>query len=107
MRIISGHFNGRKITQSKNRTTRPLKDLTKESIFNVLQHANWRDFKLEKSIIFWHVRHSVQEWCQICTLKTKRHIFLCNNTAIQLNMHDYNKIIEYVYIMYILIFGLP
>ena len=51
MRIISGHFKGRKITQPKNKLTRPLKDLTKESIFNILQHANWSNFKFEKSII--------------------------------------------------------
>jgi len=51
MRIISGHFKGRKITQPKNRITRPLKDLAKESIFNILQHANWANFKFEKSII--------------------------------------------------------
>ena len=51
MRIISGHFKGRKIIQPKNRITRPLKDLTKESIFNILQHANWRNFKFEKSVI--------------------------------------------------------
>ena len=51
MRIISGHFKGRKITQPTNRITRPLKDLTKESIFNILQHANWVNFKFEKSAI--------------------------------------------------------
>ena len=51
MRIISGHFKGKKITQPKNRITRPLKDLTKESIFNILQHANLENFKFEKSVI--------------------------------------------------------
>ena len=51
MRIISGHFKGQKITQPKNRITRPLKDLAKESIFNILQHANLENFKFEKSVI--------------------------------------------------------
>ena len=39
MRIISGNFKGKKILEPKDRTTRPLKDLTKESIFNILIHT--------------------------------------------------------------------
>ena len=34
MRIISGFFKGKKILEPKDIKTRPLKDLTKESIFN-------------------------------------------------------------------------
>ena len=33
MRIISGEFKGKKILKPKDLNTRPLKDLTKESIF--------------------------------------------------------------------------
>src|SRR5210317_108702 len=40
MRIISGSFKGKKITIPKDKTTRPLKDLTKESIFNIIKHSN-------------------------------------------------------------------
>ena len=40
MRIISGYLKGRKILEPKNKTTRPLKDLTKESIFNIIKHSN-------------------------------------------------------------------
>ena len=39
MRIISGAYRGRKIYEPKDLKTRPLKDLTKESIFNVLIHS--------------------------------------------------------------------
>jgi 16S rRNA (guanine966-N2)-methyltransferase len=39
MRIISGKFKGKKILEPKDRATRPLKDLTKESIFNILMHT--------------------------------------------------------------------
>jgi 16S rRNA (guanine966-N2)-methyltransferase len=39
MRIISGNFKGKKILEPKDRATRPLKDLTKESIFNILMHT--------------------------------------------------------------------
>ena len=40
MRIISGNFKGKRILQPKNTITRPLKDLTKESIFNIIAHSN-------------------------------------------------------------------
>ena len=40
MRIISGSFKGKKILEPKDKQTRPLKDLTKESIFNIITHSN-------------------------------------------------------------------
>ncbi len=45
MRIISGLYKGKKILEPKDKETRPLKDLTKESIFNVINHSN--KFKVE------------------------------------------------------------
>ena len=40
MRIISGVFKGKKNLEPKDKKTRPLKDLTKESIFNIIRHSN-------------------------------------------------------------------
>jgi len=40
MRVISGSFKGKKILIPKDKNTRPLKDLTKESIFNIIKHSN-------------------------------------------------------------------
>ena len=40
MRIISGLYKGKKILEPIDRETRPLKDLAKESIFNVINHSN-------------------------------------------------------------------
>ena len=40
MRIIAGNFKGKKILIPKDKKTRPLKDLTKESIFNIINHSN-------------------------------------------------------------------
>ena len=51
MRIISGRFKGKKISQPKNKQTRPLKDLTKESIFNILNHSNKFKISVENSIV--------------------------------------------------------
>tara|TARA_B100001250_G_scaffold376725_1_gene365225 strand:+ start:1439 stop:2002 length:564 start_codon:yes stop_codon:yes gene_type:complete len=39
MRIISGNFRGKKILEPRDIITRPLKDLTKESIFNIINHS--------------------------------------------------------------------
>ena len=51
MRIISGSFKGKKILQPLDNLTRPLKDLTKESIFNVIKHSNKFNIDFEKSYI--------------------------------------------------------
>ena len=51
MRIISGVYKGKKINQPKDKETRPLKDLTKESIFNLINHSNKFDLDLKKSIV--------------------------------------------------------
>ena len=39
MRIISGLFKGKIIKFLKNSTTRPLKDIVKENMFNILSHS--------------------------------------------------------------------
>ena len=51
MRIISGKFKGKKILLPKDKLTRPLKDLTKESIFNILKHSKLLNVELENSNI--------------------------------------------------------
>jgi len=51
MRIISGYFKGKKIIQPKDLKTRPLKDLTKESIFNIIVHSNKFSINLKDSNI--------------------------------------------------------
>ena len=49
MRIISGFFKGKKILEPVDKTTRPLKDLTKESIFNIINHSNKFEINLKNS----------------------------------------------------------
>ena len=39
MRIISGNLRVKKLLEPKDIKTRPLKDLTKESIFNIINHS--------------------------------------------------------------------
>ena len=51
MRIISGDYKGKKILLPNDRLTRPLKDLTKESIFNIIKHSKLLDINIENSNI--------------------------------------------------------
>jgi len=51
MRIISGIFKSKKILQPKDLKTRPLKDLTKESIFNIIIHSNKFEINFSNSTI--------------------------------------------------------
>ena len=49
MRIIAGKLKGSTLHIPKDKNTRPLKDMVRESIFNFLNHSNKILFKLEKS----------------------------------------------------------
>jgi len=49
MRVIGGKFKGKKLIEPKDKETRPLKDLTKESIFNIIKHSNKFSIDIKKS----------------------------------------------------------
>ena len=39
MRVISGELKGKKLAVTLDKSTRPLKDMVRESIFNILEHS--------------------------------------------------------------------
>ena len=49
MRIISGKLKGRQIQFLKSKITRPLKDIVKENIFNILKHSNQIEIQINKA----------------------------------------------------------
>ena len=51
MRIISGIAKGKKIFEPIDKQTRPLKDMVRESIFNIILHSNLLDKSLEECLI--------------------------------------------------------
>ena len=51
MRIIGGTFKGIKIFQSFDKNTRPLKDLVKESILNILEYSKDSKINLNNSSV--------------------------------------------------------
>ena len=53
MRIIAGYLKGRKILDPIDKSTRPLKDIVRESIFNIMEHSNLLKFTFAKSTILY------------------------------------------------------
>ncbi len=51
MRIIGGHLKGKKISFIKTSSTRPLRDLVKESLFNTIHHSNFINVNIKNSTI--------------------------------------------------------
>ena len=51
MRIIGGTFKGIKIFEAFDKNTRPLKDLVKESILNILEYSKESRINLKNSIV--------------------------------------------------------
>ena len=51
MRIISGYLKGKKLLFSNLKNTRPLRDVVKENIFNILKHSNMFDKDMKDSNI--------------------------------------------------------
>ena len=58
MRIIKGELKGKKLLIPLDRSTRPLKDIVRESIFNVLDHSSKVSTRINNSkvldLFFWY-----------------------------------------------------
>jgi 16S rRNA (guanine966-N2)-methyltransferase len=103
MRIISGNFKGKKILLPKDKLTRPLKDLTKESIFNILKHSKLLNVELENSNIL-DLFSGVGSFGLECLSRGARNItFLENYTEVlnvlkknidNINQQNQTKVIE-------------
>ena len=51
MRIISGKFKGKRLYLPNDKHTRPLKDIVKESIFNLIKHSKKINTQVEDSLV--------------------------------------------------------
>ena len=51
MRIIGGNFKNKKIYLPTDNFTRPLKDMVRESIFNIIEHSKLLENKISNSSI--------------------------------------------------------
>jgi 16S rRNA (guanine966-N2)-methyltransferase len=80
MRVISGSFRGKKILEPKDIKTRPLKDLTKESIFNIINHSKKLKINLENSCIL-DLFSGVGSFGIECLSRGVRKVFFIENYA--------------------------
>ena len=51
MRVIGGNLRGKLIHNPTDKTTRPLKDMVRESIFNILEHSKNEKIKFKNDIV--------------------------------------------------------
>ena len=51
MRIIGGNLRGKKILAPNDKSTRPLKDMVKESIFNIIEHSKNEFVNLKHAVV--------------------------------------------------------
>ena len=49
MRIIGGDLRGKKILNPTDKSTRPLKDMVREYIFNIIEHSNLKNINFKRS----------------------------------------------------------
>ena len=80
MRIISGKFKSRKLFIPIDKKTRPLKDMTKETIFNTLIHSKKYLFQFEKSKILDLYSGTGSFGLECLSRNANKVIFIENNT---------------------------
>ena len=104
MRIIAGSFRGKKILTPNDRKTRPLKDLTKESIFNIIIHSKKFKMNLENSIILDLFSGVGSFGIECLSRKVKKVIFVENYNGVlpllkrnleNLNLNEKFSVLEY------------
>ena len=80
MRIISGSNKGKKLIMPIDKTTRPLKDMAKESIFNILTHAKHINFRLKDSRVL-DLFSGVGSFGLECISRGSKFVFFLENYA--------------------------
>jgi len=89
MRIISGQFKNKKIFQPKDIATRPLKDMTKESIFNIIEHSKFIKCSIKNSQILDLFSGSGSFGLE-CISRGAKNVFFCENYRPAINILEKN-----------------
>ena len=102
MRIISGSFKGKKILEPKDKQTRPLKDLVKESIFNIISHSNKFKINLNNSTIL-DLFSGVGSFGLECLSRGVKEVFFIENytgviTILEKNLSNLKSVNNYTII---------
>ena len=78
MRIIAGKLKGSALHMPKDKSTRPLKDLARESIFNLLTHSNKISLQLERSNIL-DLYAGTGSFGLECLSRLAKHVYFVEN----------------------------
>jgi 16S rRNA (guanine966-N2)-methyltransferase len=78
MRVIAGDYRSKKLFLPKNQKTRPLRDLVKESIFNLIDHSKKINIDLKKSLVLDLFSGSGSFGIECLSRRAKQVIFLEN-----------------------------
>ena len=89
MRIIAGQFKNKKISQPKDRETRPLKDLVKESIFNIIEHSKLVKVNIKKSKVL-DLFSGTGSFGLECISRGASKVFFCENYFPAINVLEKN-----------------
>ena len=89
MRIIGGNLKGKKILIPKDKNTRPLRDLVKESIFNLIQHSNKFDCSLVGSNIL-DLFSGIGSFGLECLSRDSKKVFFFENYDLALEILNKN-----------------
>ena len=93
MRIIAGKLKGSSLYITKDKNTRPLKDLTRESIFNLLTHSKKISFEFEKANILDLYAGTGSFGLECLSRKAKKVYFIeKNKNAIKILEKNINKL---------------
>ncbi len=85
MRIIAGKFKSKKIIQPLDKATRPLKDITKESIFNIILHSKSVRVNLENANIL-DVFSGSGSFGLECISRGAKNVVFCENYEPAINV---------------------
>ena len=103
MRIIGGNLKGKKIYIPIDKNTRPLRDMVKESIFNILEHSQKINIKVENSKVLDLFSGSGSFGLECISRKAQKVLFIenypkaskiLNNNILHLKVHGQSKVLN-------------
>ena len=103
MRVIGGYLKGKKILLPIDKTTRPLKDMVRQSIFNILEHSKNEYINIKNSNILDLFSGTGSFGIECISRGAKKVIFFENNqNSIKilnknlslLNLNDFSEVIN-------------
>ena len=96
MRIISGKFKNKKIFLPTNKITRPLKDIVRESIFNIIEHSNLIERKIFNSSVLDLYSGSGSFGLECLSREASKVVFVENDLDALINLEKNIKNINYL-----------